>query len=425
MAEFAFEIYPKAVPIGTEQKIFIKFLGDAPTGVPVSIKIQGTERYELEHTPLHRIDEEDRYPFAEMEEEKPGIYSISHIFSSEQKYNIKIKVGEEILKRAVYVYAVGDDLRELDVFKMDTHLHTNRSDGEGTPFEVGVAYRRAGYDVIAITDHHKMPPSVEAKEIFEGLTERFSVIRAEEVHNKDMGYFHIINLGGAFSVNEIIEADDEYVDSELRTLIDGTDFGEADPYNCAYRTFVANEIHKGGGLAVIAHPFWECYGEYNMQTADLEYLLRAGSFDALELLAGCDRNNNGNNLQVAKWHEMRENGIKIPVLGASDSHSTTRADSLFNKQFTLAFARDKADIFTAIKEERTVAVLRRSDSDFFVFGSFRLVKYARFLLDFYYPEYCKLTDAHAQALALSSADKKAKISAAEEKIDEFKRRFFA
>ncbi|MGN1320940.1 MAG: hypothetical protein ACI4U6_07470 [Acutalibacteraceae bacterium] len=32
--------------------------------------------------------------------------------------------------------------------------------GVGTPFEVACAYREAGYDFIAITDHHKFTPSL-------------------------------------------------------------------------------------------------------------------------------------------------------------------------------------------------------------------------------------------------------------------------
>jgi signal peptidase I len=57
-----------------------------------------------------------------------------------------------------------------------------------------------------------------------------------------------------------------------------------------------------------------------------------------------------------------------------------------------------------------------------VYGSFRLVKYARFLIDEYYPDYEKLTMAHAEALA--DGDKNV-IAKAESDIDKFVARFFA
>jgi hypothetical protein len=108
-------------------------------------------------------------------------------------------------------------------------------------------------------------------------------------------------------------------------------------------------------------------------------------------------------------------------LGASDAHSTTKENSLFNKQFSLVFAKDKSDVLVAIKEGRCVAVSRRADNDFFVHGSFRLVKYARFLLDDYYPAYVTLAKAHA--IALESADV-AEITRTEADIDKYKSQFY-
>ena len=68
------------------------------------------------------------------------------------EYVKKIRVNGENMA-CFRVYAVEEDLAELRAFKGDTHLHSNRSDGEGTPFEVACQYRAAGYDFIAITDH--------------------------------------------------------------------------------------------------------------------------------------------------------------------------------------------------------------------------------------------------------------------------------
>ena len=138
-------------------------------------------------------------------------------------------------------------------------------------------------------------------------------------------------------------------------------------------------------------------------------------------MAGCDRTGNGNNIQVALWADLRADGVRIPIVGASDSHSTTKSNSLFNKQFSIVFARSAEEIPDAIKAERSVAVLRRSDSDFEVFGSFRLVKYARFLLDEYLPLRLPLAVRHAEALAKRESKD---IQTIEEELRSLDRLFF-
>ena len=145
-------------------------------------------------------------------------------------------------------------------------------------------------------------------------------------------------------------------------------------------------------------------------------------FDALEVVAACDiEGNNGSNLQVALWSDLRAQGVKIPVVGASDSHSCTLSDSLFDKQYSLVFAKDKNDIKQAIKNERSVAVLAQDKRNYFVYGTYRWVKYARFLLEEYFPEYIGLAKKHA--LTLVNQDK-TKILQAEMDMDAYKTEFF-
>jgi beta-galactosidase len=81
-----------------------------------------------------------------------------------------------------------------------------------------------------------------------------------------MGYFHIINFNGNSSVNDIIENDPKYVETEVEKILSSRDFEGVNDKKCAaFRIFVANEIKKAGGVAIMAHPFWEAYGEYNME----------------------------------------------------------------------------------------------------------------------------------------------------------------
>ncbi len=159
-------------------------------------------------------------------------------------------------------------------------------------------YRKSGFDFIAITDHHKFAPSLEAQGETKALTDEFYVFRGEEIHNKDMGYFHIVNFNGESSVNDIIENYDDYVEAEIQKILNTHDLsGLSDPRCVAYRIFVAEHIRKANGLAIMAHPFWETYGEYHMQTEEFIYHWQNGNFDALEVIAACDGTGNGNNLQ--------------------------------------------------------------------------------------------------------------------------------
>ena len=101
------------------------------------------------------------------------------------------------------------------------------------------------------------------KETSPELTEEFTVFRGEEVHNRGMGYTHIINFDGDFSVNDIVENKKDFVESEINKILQTTKIDDeiADKWDCAYRIFISNQIRKGNGLSIMAHPFWDCYGE--------------------------------------------------------------------------------------------------------------------------------------------------------------------
>ena len=196
-----------------------------------------------------------------------------------------------------------------------------------------------------------------------------------------------------------------------------------DKRDCAYRIFISNEIRKANGVSIMAHPFWDCFGEYNMPIKTVEYLIKNGYYDGLELLAGNDIvGQNGNNLQIELYNKLQREGAKITVLGASDVHSTTDPTSRFNKQYSYVFASSISEVKTAIKDGKTVAVLVIDKNNYLIFGEFRLVKYARFLHDEYYPNYVKLANAHSKALEKKDGKK---IKSIEKQIKAFREEFFA
>lgn len=418
------DLYPVVFRSNCKQKLYVKLTEDNIDAKLLEAKIQPMEKQTILHSPNYRIDEEDRYSYMPSMESENGYFCFEYDFKDEQCYSLKIRYDGNTVSNT-YVYCADDDLLCLKPQKGDTHLHTNCSDGEGTPFEVSCAYRAAGFDFIAITDHHKFEPSVQAQSEVSALTKEFNVFTGEEVHNKGMGYFHIVNFNGKSSVNEIIENDDEYVEREIQKIIDTHDFSTlSDPRCVAYRIFIANEIRKAGGVAIMAHPFWEAYGEYHMQTEEFIYHWKNADFDALEVVAGCDAVGHGNNLQETLRCDMLADGYKIPIVGSSDAHHTEiKYDyDKFNVQFTIVFAHDFDDVPNAIKEERAVAVEVFDDLHFHVVGKFRYAKYARFLLKEYFPVYEKLTYKHAKALETKDLSK---IAAIEQEIDAFKSKFFA
>ena len=416
------DLYPKVFNSNQKQTVFVRLTEQVDSSL-LQIKIQPMEKYAVLHTPKYRIDEEDRYDYVALNNLDGSLYSVDYDFCDEQQYTLKIRYNGAVICNT-HVYSIDNDLALLKPFKGDTHLHSCRSDGEGTPFEVACDYRGSGYDFIAITDHHRFSPSLEAQSEIKELTNQFFVFCGEEVHNKDMGYFHIINFNGESSINDIIETDDAYVESEIQKILNSRDFsGLSDPRCVAYRIFVAEHIRKVNGVAIMAHPYWETFGEYHMQTEEFIYHWKNENFDALEVIAGCDGTGNGNNLQEMLRCDMLSEGYKIPVVGSSDAHTTKpKVDTdRFNKQFTIVFAKNFDDIPNAIKAERGVAIDRCDDIIFRTIGKFRYAKYARFLMKEFYPVYSQLCEEHAAALSVKNLTQ---IKEAEVKIRSFKSKFF-
>jgi len=173
----------------------------------------------------------------------------------------------------------------------------------------------------------------------------------------------------------------------------------------------------------MAHPFWDVFGEYHMQTEEFIYHWQNKNFDALEVVAACDNTGNGTNLQELLRCEMMGEGYRIPVVGASDAHNAfgESPNQLFNKAFTLVFAKDFEEIPQAVCDERSVAVDRRDDKEFRTVGKYRYAKYARFLLREYAPAYVVLCKEHAAAIADGNRER---IGEAEKRIAAFRGRFF-
>ncbi len=416
------EIYPRVFRADEKQTIYVRTNGE-PGGL--FAKLQPMEKHAVTHSPEFRLQSGDiRYPYLPMNDLGGGLYSFEGYFEGEQRFSFKVKSGEEEPRRA-FLYSIKEDLAKLRPFKCETHCHSCRSDGSGTPFEVACAYRAAGYDYIALTDHGWIEPSYEARGEVSALTDAFYVVQGEEVHN-EWSFYHIVHFGGGYSVNNLLREKKEYIEEQIDKLLAERDFSDvSDARETAFRAVIAREIRKAGGVAVMAHPYWDVEGEYFMPPEEFVHHWKHGDFDVLELFAGNDDVGNGNNLSEILRGELLAQGYRIPVLGASDAHVTKRhcGYDYFDLQFSIVFAEDFGSVPQAFKDERGVAVERRpEDGRFRCAGQYRYVKYARFLIAEYYPRYAELAAVHSAAMA---AHDKAAIAAAEADIDAYRKLFFA
>lgn len=110
--------------------------------------------------------------------------------------------------------------------KGNLHTHTTNSDGRLSPRDIALAYRDAGYDVLAITDHSRFtdPAAVEDAGLIAipGMECHGGTNLAGETH-------HIVALGIDRPVNPRAE--------------DG-----------AQR--IVDQVLQAGGQAMMAHPYW-------------------------------------------------------------------------------------------------------------------------------------------------------------------------
>lgn len=384
---------------------------------------------------------------------KDGIIAFKHLFSGEQYHTIKIIVPEDLRfcdnkfyqppahgrvprKRSIshpklYVYSLKEDLMPLTVYKGDFHIHSSGSDGHEDQAGVISNLRKAGYDFSAITDHYVYEPSQHAQQIFADISDVFTILNGEEVHVPNE-FIHEVSIGAKESVNAYYYANREKCDAEIEELANTLSIPEGiNKKNYASRWWIAEKSKKFGGMPIITHPYWIWNEVYFVPSALNKHLYEHGNYEAFELLnGGCGRETN--NMQTAFYFEERAAGIELPIIGSSDSHCTDRKnDSLPTDAYTLVFANDRTwdSLHSAILAKNSVAVEHyEDDENFRVYGSYRLVKYATFLLQNYFPDYISLCDMQGKIMkeyARTSCEKyKHMLGEMKQLTDEFTNKFF-
>lgn len=300
------------------------------------------------------------------------------------------------------VYAVEQDLYDLLPFKGDTHIHSNCSDGKEDPPVVAAFCRRIGMDFMALTDHRKYGPSLDAIAAFAGLPLDMKLFPGEEVHPPG-NPVHIVNFGASRSINELFETE-EYVRGVGATraalaqsgmATPGTDLG---PFASCVWCF--DKIREAGGLGIFCHPYWVCNNRLDVPEYLTDLLFEHQPFGALEVTGGYHRSEvESNALQAARYYDETARGRRIPVVGASDAHGCTTGE-LFGWYYTIVFSRslELEDLISSVSLLRSVAVEALPGAPVRIVGSWRLVRYAHFLVREFFPMHDELCAAEGELM---------------------------
>ncbi len=330
-----------------------------------------------------------------------GSLLVTVIFKEEQRYLIRVESDDKRFPMDFNVYALNPDLYSLRPYKGDFHIHTMRSDGRESPEYVAARYREAGFDFIAISDHHRYEPSLEAIDYWNRYSVGLKMFPGEEVHPPDCPV-HMLNFGGSYSINELFKDEDKFR-REVEKLI--PELGEvlpgADPFAVAATTWTFDQIRKAGGVALFCHPYWESKWGNVLPGAIVDELFKRRQFDALELISGFWLENSYcNHFQVTRcYHEWMTRGV-FPVVGLSDSHGADHPRGLFNWNYTIVLAESDSfeDLAAAIRSGNCVAVEAPASERKQCYGSYRLSRYGHFLLDEYFPRHEELCRTEGEVM---------------------------
>jgi len=432
---FNYIVTPSVVPADTDTAVTIHPLGDNTrfvADVTYTVEIRPVETFCSNYADLPVI----RY---HINPNSNGDLVLSHRFEGEQRHAIKLIRPQEDLnatpyhdithrgkfhdnKEAVlYVYSLAADLYGTRCFKGELHCHTYESDGiQDVRHTVG-NYRAAGYDFLAITDHYISMSAEKAQQIYADSPMDMTLLLGEECH-VPTEQIHAVHIGGTQSVNARYRNDPEKAQREVAAIEEELTHlpSHINKNDYAWRIWIARKARECGGLSILAHPHWIWFDTYFMASAITQQLLTDGVYDAL------DMTDQEADTTVALWAEMQARGRRIPVVGCSDSHRTdaSRPTRPVSGGYTLVFAenRNEETLISAIKNGHCVAVNAVGDPER-IYGPYRLVKYARFLLDNYYPMYMRLCHGQGPLAAAYPASKDA-LTLLNQQSEAFARYFF-
>jgi hypothetical protein len=386
-----FDVFPKVVQTDKFTTITIK------DRYKQSFIKDGTE-YEIRYYPLERFSHISEYKYQEVKLIKAveGTLQIEQYFKDEQEHILEVQEkgnDNQTKKMSFRIYSLEEDLFSRKPYKGDMHMHTYHSDGKESPAYVTASCRKIGLDFMAVTDHGRYFPSKLSQEAFKDADIDLLICRGEEVHPVN-NPVHMINFGGSFSINEMINEHKEKYMEEVKkiedTIMEIED--EDSRYQCASCIWCFDKIREAGGMSIFCHPYWLVREGYYISDTVTSYLHDTQPFDSLEVIGGYYKHEEeSNTLQVARYHEERSKGRKIPIVGVSDAHGCENGN-LFGWYYTIVFspALEQKELIGSIKDLYSVAVEAIPGEAIRAYGPFRLVKYAQFLMREVMPDHDEL-----------------------------------
>jgi hypothetical protein len=372
-----YDVTPRLLPADTEAEVTIRPLHD-------HCRFAAGKPYAIQH---HLMDGSPVAPGSALagtytvKPDRAGRLRFRSRFAGEQEHWVRVTPPAAQGAPAIdfRLFSLQPDLFARRPFRGDLHIHSNRSDGKESPAYVAAACRRTGLDFMAVTDHHRHAPSLEAAAAFAAIATDLRIFPGEEVHPPGVPV-HMVNFAGRVSVNALFKT--ARYQREVRRIvaeIDATCGSTVDPYQAAACVWSCRKAREGGGLAIYCHPHWVSGCAYNVTESLNEWMFQHHPFDAFELIGGYHRHElDSNHLQVAWYHDQRAKGYGTPVVGSSDAHGCERGE-LFGWYYTLVFSRSVDDLLESVRQGYSVAVEEVPGDIVRPHGPYRLVKYALFL----------------------------------------------
>lgn len=330
-----------------------------------------------------------------------GVLRFTYTFETEQQYRVQL-MKDDTASCVMPLYALREDLYGLTPLRGDFHTHSFRSDGKRDPSALAGHFREQNYDCFALTDHNRFYPGGEIDEVYAGVNCGITRVLGEEVHAPG-SIVHIIHVGGKKSVAAQYINDREGYERGVAECMTRVPDSVPEKYRARYAMamWVTDRIHEAGGFAIFPHPYWTPASRiYNVNDEFATILLTSGMFDGYELIGGMKQEEN--NRSVALWNDLRAEGLDLTVVGSSDVHGITAADT-FPHYFTILFAEQNENdsIIDALRAHRSVAVEANGceyDRQYRCYGSLRLVSYAQFLLKYFFSERQRIASGEGVAM---------------------------
>ena len=406
-----YDLFPKVFPAGKEVKITIRPLGGRTVIRPETeqrLEICGLDGGDPDDFPASAY-----FRYLTLTSDEQGALSFYWTFPTEQEYFIRVVNEKNKTLLEFRVYALAEDLVGRYPFIGDLHMHTTLSDGNQIPEVVCANYRKYGYDFTVISDHRRYYPSLRAILSFADVPIDLLIVPGEEVHMPDVNGVHndvhIVNFGGEYSINQLVEAvateeiGKDLSERAIRTenvppVMTKEEWAElieekaaavetpphVDKIPAAMCRWIFDEIRRAGGLAIFPHPRWR-NNVNHVPNAFCDWLFETHAFDAFEVLGG-ENYYEQNGFQTAMYYDYCAKGLKYPVVGSTDSHSSYESNRNAFICETIVFSpeNERKALISSVKDCYSVAVDTIS-REYRLVGERRFIEYGNFLLREYFP----------------------------------------